>query len=204
MIVLGLTGSIGMGKSTATAMLRGMGIPVHCSDEAVHQLLDPCGEAIRVVAAAFPESYDKRRQAINRAALGRLAFSQPEKRVRLESILHPLVVQSQRRFLARNAQCRRPLVVLDIPLLFETGAERRVDYTLVVTAPAFIQRMRVLTRPGMTPEKFAGILASQMPDHEKRRRADFVIDTGLGLAHTRKALRVVLDRVRLHEQTGEG
>lgn len=195
MIILGLTGSIGMGKSTATAMLRGMGIPVHCSDEAVHQLLGPRGEAVRAVAAAFPESHDKKRQMIDRSVLGRLVFSQPEERVRLEAILHPLVIESQRRFLAFHARARRPLVVLDIPLLFETGADQRVDYTAVVTAPAFIQRMRVLTRPDMTPEKFANILGSQMPDTEKRCRADFVIDTGLGLAHTRKALRALLGQI---------
>lgn len=195
MMVLGLTGSIGMGKSTTTAILRGMGIPVHCSDEAVHQLLGPRGAAVRLVAAAFPTSHDKRRQAIDRHILGQLVFSNLQERQRLEAIIHPLVVDSQRQFLAQHAKDRRPLAVLDIPLLFETGAEQRVDYTLVVTAPAFIQRMRVLTRPGMTTDKFKAILASQMPDREKRRRADFVIDTGLGLAHTRAALRSVLKNV---------
>lgn len=195
MIILGLTGSIGMGKSTATAMLRDLGVPVHCSDEAVHQLLGPSGAAVKSVAAAFPASYDKKRRAINRQILGQLVFGHEPARRQLESLIHPSVVDSQRRFLSQQARARRPLVVLDIPLLFETGAEQRLDYTVVVTAPPFIQRMRVLTRPGMTPEKFSAILASQMPDPEKRRRADFVIDTGLGLAHTRRALRAVLDQI---------
>ena len=196
MKIIGLTGSIGMGKSVATAMLRDMGIPVHCSDESVHALLAPKGAAVDLVEQSFPGSLNKRDHSIDRAALGAQIFGNDEKRKVLESILHPLVVDSQRKFIADNTRVKTPLVVLDIPLLYETGAEARVDKVIVVSAPAFIQRQRVMARPGMTEEKFAAILSAQTPDNEKRRRADFVIETGIGMAETRKELERVISSLK--------
>ncbi len=194
MIVVGLTGSIGMGKSTAAALLRDLGVPVHCSDEAVHELLATGGAGVAPVAERFPEAYHPRQKNIDRAVLGSLVFNDPAARQALEALLHPLVHASQDEFLRQNARAHAPLVCLDIPLLYETGAEARVDKVIVVTAPSFIQRQRVLKRPGMNAEKFRSILALQMSDAEKRRHADYVVQTGLGLAHTRRALaRIVKD-----------
>ena len=195
MIILGLTGSIGMGKSAATAMLRDMGIPVHCSDEAVHKLLGPGGAAVSLVADIFPGVL-ARDKGIDRAALGARIFGHDENRRKLEALLHPLAVDSQRKFIADHARLHTKIVVLDIPLLFETGADARVDYVIVVSAPPFIQRQRVLARPGMTPEKFEAILALQMPDADKRRRADFVVETGIGIAETRHALEKIIESLR--------
>lgn len=186
MVVLGLTGSIGMGKSTAARMLRALRVPVHDSDAAVHRLLGRGGDAVGPIAQAFPGVV--RDGAVDRQALGARVFGDPPALKRLEAIVHPLVRRSQQRFLARCARRKVPLAVLDIPLLFESGNERRVDAIAVVSAPAFVQRARVLARPGMTPGKLAQILARQMPDREKRRRADFVVPTGLGRAPTRAAL----------------
>ena len=188
MKIIGLTGSIGMGKSVATAMLRDMGVPVHCSDEAVHTLLGLHGGGVEVVATAFPGTLNVDEHSINRQALGALIFGNDEKRRKLESILHPLVINSQKRFLADLAQKEVALAVLDIPLLYETGAEKRVDRVIVVSAPAHIQKQRVMARPGMTEEKFAAILAAQMPDADKRKRADFIVETGNGMEETRQEL----------------
>lgn len=195
MIIVGLTGSIGMGKSAAAAMLRDMGVPVHCSDEVVHELLGPGGVAVGLVTAAFPDVADKNK-SINRKSLGAQIFSHTENRQKLESILHPLVVDSQRKFIADHARLHTKIAVLDIPLLFETGADTRVDYIVVVSAPPFIQRHRVLARPGMTAEKFESILALQMPDVEKRRRADFIVETGIGIAETRRTLEKIIESLR--------
>ena len=186
MIVLGLTGSIGMGKSTAAALLRRLGVPVHDADAAVHRLLGRRGAAVAAVAAAFPGTAGK--AGINRAALGRRVFGDPASLRRLEAILHPLVRADTDRFLRRMAARRVPLVVLDIPLLFESGGARRCDAIIVVSAPSFLQRARVLARPGMDEARFAAILAKQMPDAEKRRRADFVVPTGLGRRLTLRRL----------------
>src|SRR5690349_10798498 len=187
MVILGLTGSIGMGKSTAAKMLVRMGVPVHDSDAAVHRLLGRGGAAVPLIDREFPGSV--REGAVDRAALGKIVFHDPTALRRLEAILHPLVQCGQRRFLARCAARHAPVAVLDIPLLYETGAERRVDAVICVTAPPAIQRARVLARPGMNSEKLAGILARQTPDREKRRRADFVVSTSLGRAFTLRALR---------------
>ncbi|EWY40577.1 dephospho-CoA kinase [Skermanella stibiiresistens SB22] len=197
MLVLGLTGSIGMGKSTAARMLRRLGVPVHDSDATVHRLLARGGAAVPRIDREFPGVV--RDGAVDRQALGAVVFRDTPALRRLEAILHPLVKRSQRRFLGRCAARRDPVAVLDIPLLFETGGERRVDAVIVVSAPAAIQRARVLARPGMTSDKLAGILKRQTPDREKRRRADFVVETGLGRARTLRALaRVVrLTRGRL-------
>lgn len=192
MIIIGLTGSIGMGKSVATSMLRDMGIPVHCSDEAVHALLGPKGGAVDLVDAAFPGVLNKKDRSIDRRALGQKIFGHDENRKKLEALIHPLVVESQARFIADHARLHTGIVVLDIPLLYETGAEQRVDKVIVVSAPAFIQRQRVLARPHMTEEKFTAILATQMPDIEKRRRADYIVETGIGMAATRRDLEKII------------
>ena len=186
MVIVGLTGSIGMGKSTAATMLRQMGVPVYDADAAVHALQAPGGAALPPIEAAFPGVV--KNGVLDRQALGARVFGDKKALRRLEAIVHPLVAQRQRTFLKRAARRGVPLVVLDIPLLFEGRGERRVDATLVVTAPAFLQRRRVLARPGMTAEKFAGILRQQVPDRTKRRLATVVIPTGLGLAPARAAL----------------
>jgi dephospho-CoA kinase len=187
MIVLGLTGSIGMGKSTAATLLRRLGIPVYDADQAVHQLLAHGGRAVPAIAARFPAAI--RAGAVDRDALGRIVFADPAALRDLEAIVHPQVHEAERRFLRAQAMRRTRMVVLDIPLLFEGGLDRRCAATLVVSAPAALQRQRVLRRPGMTREKLAGILAKQMPDAEKRRRADAVIPTGLGKRATLSRLR---------------
>jgi dephospho-CoA kinase len=186
MVIVGLTGSIGMGKSTAARMLRQMGVPVYDADAAVHRLQAPGGLALAPIEAAFPGVV--KGGVLDRQALGARVFGNKEALRRLEAIVHPLVAQQQRLFVKRAALRGEPVVVLDIPLLFEGLGERRVDGVLVVSAPAFLQRLRVMARPGMTAEKLAGILRQQVPDAVKRRKATVVIPTGLGLAPTRLAL----------------
>lgn len=194
MKIIGLTGSVGMGKSTAARELRRLGIPVHDADRSVHRLLGRGGKAVAAVEAAFPGV--AKVGAIDRQALGRRVFGDPAALKRLEAILHPLVRAAERRFLARARRARRPLVVLDIPLLYETGGEARCDLVIVVSAPRRIQLARVMRRPGMTAERLAGVEARQMPDAEKRRRADVVIETGLGRRHSLARLRRALKRLR--------
>jgi dephospho-CoA kinase len=177
MIVLGLTGSIGMGKSTTAAMFADLGIPVHDADAAVHRLYS--GRAAPLIEVTFPGT--SRDGAVDRAELGRRVMGDVAALTQLEKIVHPLVREEEEAFLSNARENGNGLVVLDIPLLFETGGDARVDYTLTVTAPADIQRDRVLSRPGMTQERFAALLSKQMPDAEKRRRADFIIDTSLGM-----------------------
>jgi len=186
MMIVGLTGSIGMGKSTAARMLRQMGVPVYDADANVHALQAKGGAALPAIEAAFPGVVKD--GVLDRQALGARVFGNKEALRKLESIVHPLVGQRQRAFLKRAARRGEELVVLDIPLLFEGAGERRVDATLVVSAPAFLQRHRVMARPGMSAERFLGILRQQVPDAEKRRNATIVIPTGLGLAPTRLAL----------------
>lgn len=178
MVILGLTGSIGMGKTTAANMLRRMGIPVCDSDAVVHALLAKGGAAVGPVGDAFPGVVTH--GAVDRAALGKQVFGNPEALHRLESILHPLVYETQRRFLRQAATRGDPIAVLDVPLLFEGGSDQWCDAVLVVSAPAFLQTQRVMARPGMTAERLTATLARQMSDAEKRRRADFVVPTGLG------------------------
>jgi dephospho-CoA kinase len=199
MIVLGLTGSVGMGKSVIAAMLETMRIPVHDADRAVHCLLER--EARPAVAAAFPfyqypEIYNRKDKSIHRGALGALIFKDHEKRMILESILHPLVRKWQNDFIRAARFKGLDMVALEIPLLFETGAEERVDVTITASAPYFIQRERVLARPTMSEEKFYAILSRQMPDAEKCLRSDFVIKTGLGRAHTLRQIRDVVLNLR--------
>ncbi len=195
MIILGLTGSIGMGKSTAAATLRRLGIPLFDADRLVHRLLAPGGSAVESVAAAFP-GVRRGEGGIDRALLGQRVFSDREALFRLERIIHPMVEASEKRFLAGARARREPIVVLDIPLLFESGSERRCDYVLVVSAPGLVQRQRVLRRPGMTERRMGAILANQMPDREKRRRADFVVPTGLSRNLSLRRLRAIVRYLR--------
>ena len=186
MLILGLTGSIGMGKSTAAQMLRRMGIPVHDADRVVHALTKPGGAAISAIRKALPDLVSG--DSINRPELSRRAFNDPSILDRLERILHPLVKKEEVRFLKRERARGSTLVVLDIPLLFETHGEKRCDAILVVSAPRAVQLSRVLARPGMSRAKLASIEQRQMPDAEKRKRADFVIPTGRGRRATWEAL----------------
>ena len=189
--VLGLTGSIGMGKSAVAAMFAGLNVPVFDADAAVHRLQGPGGELLPEIEAAFPGSTGP--DGVNRGKLGAAVFGNRAELARLEGIVHPAVARLRAAFLAENAG--RPLVVFDIPLLFEKGGQAQVDAVVVVSAPAEVQRERVLARPGMTAEKFAQILALQVPDAEKRARADHVIDTGTSLAETRHAVQALVHRL---------
>lgn len=194
MRVLGLTGSIAMGKSTAASMLRRMGVPVHDADRAVHRAFAPGGSALTAVAAAFPEVISE--AGVDRARLGARVFALPADLARLETIVHPIVAEARRRFLATQALARRRVVALDVPLLLETGGDARVDAVVLVTAPAFLQAQRALARPGMTTAKLAGIRTRQMPDRLKRRRSQHIVETGLGLAYTWRKLARALRRAR--------
>ncbi len=195
MIILGLTGSIGMGKSTAANMLRRLGVPLFDADAVVHRLLAPGGSAVRQVETAFPGVRNEV-GGIDRQRLGQRVFGQPEALRRLEAILHPMVRTAEKGFVARARGRRSPLVVLDIPLLFETGAPGRCDFVLVVSAPPRLQRARVMRRPGMDANRFAGILRAQLPDPEKRRRADFVVVTALSRRATLRRLGAIVEQLR--------
>ena len=190
MRILGLTGSIGMGKSTAASMLRRLGIPVYDADAAVHRLFATGGAAVAPIGRAFPSAI--RDGAVDRQILGGLVFKDPVALKRLEGIVHPLVRIEEGRFLRRMAIRRAALVVLDIPLLFESNGQVRCDKVAVVWAPAFLQTQRVLRRPGMDRAKLAAIRARQTADSEKKRRADFVVPTGLGRRESlRHLMRIV-------------
>jgi dephospho-CoA kinase len=195
LIVLGLTGSIGMGKSTAAAMLRRLGVPLFDADLMVHRLLEPSGAAVPAVSAAFPD-VETEAGGIDRELLGQRVFTDLAALKRLEAILHPMVAAEERRFLARSRARRVPLAVLDIPLLFETSAERRCDYVLVVSAPALVQRQRVLRRPGMNEIRLDAILRKQMPDYRKRQHADFVVRTGASRGLTLRRLKSIVRLLR--------
>jgi dephospho-CoA kinase len=186
--VLGLTGSIGMGKSATATMFRSAGAPVHDADAAVHALYR--GAAAVLIAKAFPGTVVD--GIVDRPALSREVIGSPERIRELEAIVHPLVRTERDRFLAQAVAARAPVAVLDIPLLFETGGEKDCDAVLVVTASAEVQRERVLARPGMTAEKLAAILDKQMPDARKREKAHFLVDTGRGLAAAERQVRGIL------------
>lgn len=191
MIVLGLTGSIGTGKSTTAAMFRDLGVPVHDADATVHDLYR--AEAVAPVAALFPEALEA--GVIDRKALSAVLARSPERFGELEAVIHPLVRARETAFLDAERRNGAPLVLLDIPLLYETGGEKRVDKVVVVTCDPQTQRERVLARPGMTEEKFQLILSRQIPDAEKRRRADFIIDTGRGLDAAREQVEEIIARL---------
>ncbi|UZK65233.1 dephospho-CoA kinase [Sphingomonas sp. M1-B02] len=188
MIVLGLTGSIGMGKSTVARMFADEGVPVFDADAEVHRLQGPGGALVAAIEAAFPDTTGAR--GVDRTMLGEAVFGNPEAFARLEALVHPAVAEARAAFLERNAT--EPLVLLDIPLLFEAGGWESVDKIAVVSAAPEVQRARVLTRPGMTVERFESILARQMPDAEKRARADFVIHTDTSLDATRQQVRALV------------
>jgi dephospho-CoA kinase len=192
MIVLGLTGSIGMGKSTAAGFFTDEGVPVYDADQAVHRLY--AGAAADAIEAAFPGSTVG--GAVDRALLSPQVLGDPAALRRLEAIVHPLVRREEEQFLADAEAAGAEVVVLNIPLLFETGGDKRTDAVVVVSAPAEMQRERVMSRPGMTEEKFARLLAQQVPDAEKRRRAAFVVDSSKDFDSTRAQVRAILDKAR--------
>jgi dephospho-CoA kinase len=198
MIVLGLTGSIGMGKSTAANVLRRLGVPLYDADAEIHKMLGRGGAAVAAVEAAFPGVRNEA-GAIDRGRVGQRVFGKSEELRRLEKILHPMVRAVERRWVAQQRARRAKLVVLDIPLLFETDRIDRVDGVIVVTAPARLQRERVMRRRGMTGERFAAILGSQLPDSEKRRRADFVVHTALSRTAGARQIAGIVRRVRQGE-----
>ncbi len=202
MIILGLTGSIAMGKSTIGALMNILGIPVHESDHSVHRLLDRNSEARPAIATAFPlyeypEIYEKKTYNIKRKEFGELIFNNEDHRNTLENILHPLVREDQEDFIRKSKLKKFDIICLDIPLLFETNAQKRVDYTIVVSAPYLIQKQRITNRPNISEEKFNIILERQMPDSEKCARADYVIKTGIGHAHSMKMLKNIIHDIRV-------
>jgi dephospho-CoA kinase len=197
MLLIGLTGSIGMGKSETAKMFARHGVPVVDSDATVHALYEKGGAAVELVGTAFPGVVVDGR--VDRERLSREVVGKPEAIKKLEAIVHPLVGQAQRGFMEGAAASGAKMIVLDIPLLFETGGHARVDVVVVVSAPADMQRERVLARPGMTPEKLDAILLKQMPDAHKRERADFVVDTSKGLAHAEAQVVAIIDALKHRE-----
>jgi dephospho-CoA kinase len=193
-LILGLTGSIGMGKSTVAEMFKGAGVPVFDADAEVHALQGPGGALVEAIEATFPGSTGP--EGVRRDVLGKAVFSSPEALARLERIVHPAVAERRALFLLEHAGA--PVIVFDIPLLFEKDGQAAVDKVVAVSAPAEVQRARVLTRPGMTPEKFAQILALQVPDAEKRARADYVIYTDRPLGETRRQVDALLRKLTDH------
>jgi len=193
MLIIGLTGSIAMGKSATANMFRDLGIGVFDADAEVHKLYAKGGEAVPLIEAAFPGV--TRDGAIDRTLLAGRVLGNPEGLRKLEAIVHPLVREREKRFMAEQAAAGARMVVLDIPLLFESGPGDRVDYVVVVSAPAEVQRERAMARPGMTAEKFEAILAKQMPDEEKRRRADFVVDTSQGFDHALEQVKEIVSKL---------
>ncbi|OCJ09632.1 dephospho-CoA kinase [Rhizobium sp. AC27/96] len=199
MIKIGLTGSIGMGKSTSAKLFAEAGIPVNDSDAVVHDLYS--GEAVALVEAAFPGS--TRDGVVDRQELGRKLATDPSGFKRLEVIVHPLVRERERSFLGTQRQAGADMVVLDIPLLFETGGDKRVDKIVVVSCDPQIQRQRVLARPGMTEQKFEMILSRQTPDAEKRARADYIIDTGGSIDAAREQVKEIIADLRRQPKADE-
>ena len=194
MRVIGLTGSIGMGKSTASYMIKGFGIPVHDSDQAVHKALAVDGPALGAIRTRFPEAYQSGR--IDRQALGRLVFNDNTAIEDLEGILHPIVKYDRHRFFRRCRSQQISLVVIDVPLLFETDTHHECYQTIVISAPTSVQARRVLSRSGMTFEKFQSVKSRQMPDNEKRKLGDIIIPSHLGRRYTMNKLKRYFNRLR--------
>jgi dephospho-CoA kinase len=192
-LIIGLTGSIGMGKSAVAAMFADEGVPVFDADAAVHDMQKAGGELVAEIEAAFPGTTSV--DGVDRKALGAAVFGNRDQLAKLESLIHPAVAERRKAFLADHKDA--DMVVFDIPLLFEKGGQAGVDVTVVVSAPASDQRARVLARPGMVPEKFEQILKLQMPDADKRARADYVIDTGQDIAATREDVRALVKKLRV-------
>jgi dephospho-CoA kinase len=194
MLIIGLTGSIGMGKTETAKMFARHGVPVCDSDATVHMLYDKGGLAVEPINALFPEAVVDGR--VDRALLSRAVLGKPEAMRQLEAIVHPLVGVAQRDFMARAAASGTKMVVIDVPLLFETGGEKRMDVVVVVSALPELQRKRVLARPGMTAEKFELILKKQVADAEKRSRADFVVDSSHGLEHAERQVVAIIEALK--------
>lgn len=194
MIVIGLTGSIGMGKSTVARQCALLGAKTLNSDAVVHRLMQRSGRAFAAVSSAFPAAVEG--GIIDRKKLGAIVFADEKKLKNLEAILHPLVIEEEEKFAAAQKKLGTKIVVLDIPLLFETGDDARMDMTLVASAPVFIQAQRVLARPNMTREKLAQIRKKQMPDREKRKRADFIVHTSLGKAASMRQIKILWEMLR--------
>jgi len=197
--IIGLTGSIGMGKSTVAAMFEEAGVPIFDADAAVRAMQGPGGELIDEIEATFPGSTGP--DGVDRYALGKLVFDDKDKLAALEAIVHPAVGAKRAQFLADNAGA--PVILFDIPLLFERGGDKSVDLVVVVSAPSDVQRERVLARPGMTEEKFDHILGLQTPDTEKRARADHIIDTGTTLEETEAQVRTLIAAISEQGEAGE-
>jgi len=197
MLLIGLTGSIGMGKSETAKMFRELGVPVYDADAAVHKLYEKGGKAVEPLRAAFPAAIVD--DAVDRKALSRCVIGMPGEMKKLEAIVHPLVGEAQMEFLRENMAAGQAMAVLDIPLLYETGGETRVDVVVVVSAPYDIQKTRVLARPDMDEAKFAAIHAKQVPDAEKRRRADFVVESDKGLDHARAQVAAIVEALKTRE-----
>jgi len=200
-LLIGLTGSIGMGKSETAKMFARLGVPVCDSDAAVHALYEPGGAAVAPIAKAFPDAVHGGR--VDRGRLAALLADSPDGFKTLEAIVHPLVAENQRAFLAKAAQDGAEMVVLDIPLLFETGGHARMDAVVVVSAPAPVQRARVLARPGMTPEKLDHILSRQTPDAEKRAKAHYVVETDKGLEHAFGQVKAIVAGLKKKAREGQ-
>jgi dephospho-CoA kinase len=194
MLLIGLTGSIGMGKSETAKMFRELGVPVYDADAAVHKLYEKGGKAVEPLRAAFPSAIVD--DAVDRKALSRAVLGLPDQMKKLEAIVHPLVGEVQMEFLTDNMKAGAPIVVLDIPLLYETGGEARVDVVVVVSAPYDIQKTRVLARPDMDEAKFAAIHAKQVADEEKRKRADFIVESDKGLDHARAQVTAIIEALK--------
>lgn len=194
MIVAGLTGSIGMGKSTASNMLREMGVPIHDSDATVHELMGKGGKAVAAIAALCPECLQD--GTIDRKILGKYLFADPVLKQAVEDVLFPLVKQSAFDFVALKKSEGHGLVVLDVPLLFEAGWDKMVDKVICVSAPPEVQKARVMARPGMTEERFNAVLKAQMSDADKRAKSDYIIDTGMGMDDTREQLKKLVVELR--------
>ena len=201
--VIGLTGSIGMGKTTTAGMFRELGIPVFCADEAVHRLYGPGGAAVPLVAEAFPGCANDK-TGVDRAALASAIAERSDALQRLERIVHPLVAEEQRKFIDEAQRNGEAIVLLDIPLLFETGAQDALDAVAVVSAPEDLQRARLLERPGMTEEKLLRLMARQLPDAEKRAQADFVVETDKGFDHAFAQVREIVAALKARRQGQQG
>jgi len=200
MLLIGLTGSIGMGKSETAKMFRAEGVPVYDADAAVHKLYEKGGKAVEPIRAAFPSAIID--DAVDRKALSRCVIGLPDEMKKLEAIVHPLVGEAQIDFLRENMEAGHEMAVLDIPLLYETGGETRVDVVVVVSAPYDIQKTRVLARPDMDEAKFAAIHAKQVPDEEKRKRADSVVESDKGLDHARKQVARIVEALKPFRGSG--
>ena len=194
MLIIGITGSIAMGKSTAASMLSKLNIPIHDADKTVHRLFRKSGGAYNSIAKVFPEAVDK--NGVDRMKLGREVFGNPDRLALLESIVHPLVSRARKKFIQGHRRTKSKLVILDVPLLYETGGDKGCDKVMVVSAPAFLQKQRALSRPNMSLKKFGDILSHQIPNREKCKRADYVIQTGLGKAHTYCVLKRIIYKLR--------